>query len=81
MTVNECVARQKNSSNKKVSRVWICPEVVRNPRVGREYTYTGSIDYRLPEQLSELTVIKQWIEDGTLCMIYKIEGEPINFSS
>lgn len=80
MTVEECIKKNKIMNGKKISRFWLCPHVVFSPKIGANYTCTGSIDSKPQKGSGELEVEKFWREDQTLCMIYKPEGEPITFS-
>ena len=79
MTVGERIKDIKKS-NSKVSRIWICPEIVKHPRVGAIYSYAGGMDYTPGKGVTELQEKKYWIEDNTLCIIYIPEGEPIVFA-
>ena len=78
MTVHECI--QENKNRNKVSNLWICPTVVKEPSIGRVYCYANTIDSRGYEKAASLTVHKSWIEDKTLCIIYEPDGEPIAFA-
>lgn len=77
MTVSECIEFHKTD---KVSKLWICPEIVNQGSLGNNYVYTGSIDRRPPEDLTVKQVKKRWTEDNTLCIIYYTDGNPIIFT-
>lgn len=79
MTVNECIEKYRHNS--KAKRIWICPNIVSNPKVGKNYSYHGAIEYKVSSQLGAREVRKHWIEDGCLCIVYKVDNDPIIFSS
>lgn len=81
MTVEECISQVKAASNKKISRLWVCPEIVNNAKVGKNYVYRGAIEYKVSSQLGARQVKKHWIEDGCLCIVYKTNDDPLIFSS
>lgn len=81
MTVEECISRAKDSSSVKIDSIWICPDVVSNGKVGKNYVYTGSIESRVPTDLKTRKTKKYWTEDGCLCVVYVAEGQPIVVSS
>lgn len=78
MTVGECIEKYRHNS--KVKRIWICPTIVRNPKVGKNYTCTVSIESKPKAAVLNCKVTKYWIEDGAICIIYLPEGEPIIFT-
>ena len=79
MTIAERIIKQKHSGNKKVSRIWICPNIVKEPKVGKTYTYSGSIETKPPKHVDEYECSQHWIEENTLCMIYRCDN-PIIFT-
>lgn len=81
MTVDECISQAKSSSSAKISRLWICPEIVNNGKVGKNYVYRGAIEYKVSSQLGAREVKKHWIEEGCLCIVYKANNDPLIFSS
>lgn len=79
MTISECIS-EVTSSHRTLTRVWICPDIVNNSKIGNNYVYASSIDTRLSKELSEREVKKYYIEENTLCIIYRAEGNPLIFS-
>lgn len=77
MTVGECVNTCRDS---KTRRIWICPEIVKDSKIGKNYVYSGSIDSKLSPELLESPVIKHWIEESCLCIIYKVTKELFIFA-
>ena len=80
MTVQESVDSQKQKQDPKISRIWICPDQVSEPKIGLNYTYEGSIDFKVPDEVSIRIVTHSWKEDNKLCIIYRADGSPIAFS-
>lgn len=81
MTVQECIDKYKNNTTRKLTSIWICPEIVTNGRVGKNYTCECGIGARLDEGLTQCEVTKYWVETNVLCMIYKPQGEPFVFAA
>lgn len=74
MTVAECTQFHKTD---KVSKLWICPDVVNEGSIGQNYVYSSSIDCKPPHELTVRQVRKRWIEDNTLCIVYCANDCPI----
>lgn len=81
MTVEECISQVRASSGRKISRLWVCPDIVNSPRVGKNYSYRGAIEYKVSSQLGAREVKKHWIEEGCLCIVYKANNDPLIISS
>lgn len=79
MKVSDCIEYYK--SNSKVKRGWLCPEIVPNPGFNKTYTCTFSLEYKPKSTVLDLEIKKHWIEDGTACMIYKLNGDPVVFNN
>ena len=78
MTVGECISTYRY--NDKVKRIWLCPDVVRKPKLGNNYTCTISIESTPKADVLDCKVKKYWIEEGVLCIIYLPEDEPVIFA-
>ena len=70
MTVQDCIEEHKKHHRQKIKRLWICPGIVKHPRVGEEYMFNGTLDSRLDDDVKELPVKLYWTEDNKLCIIY-----------
>lgn len=80
MTVETCISNYKKNTTRRITNLWICPEVVKNGKVGCNYTFEGSLSGKIDAALLNCNVMKHWIENDTLCIIYQPEGDPIIFS-
>ena len=72
MTVSECIEKYKHNS--KIKQVWICHEIVRTSKIGKNYVFIGSLNSRLDADLLESVVAKHWVEESCLCIVYKVAG-------
>lgn len=76
MTVQECIQQYKQRTGSRLTKMWLCPSIVRNPKIGRDYTIEVSIDSKIGEKLLNAEVTKHWIEPKEcLCMCYKLPDE------
>lgn len=78
MTVRECISQYKH--DRKVKNLWVCPNIVREPKIGEIYSFSGSIDSRLSNELLDCEVKKDWIEEGAACIVYLPKDNPIIFT-
>ena len=76
MTISECISESSSS----LTRLWICPDIVNNSKIGSNYIYTSGIESRLSDEIKGREVKKFWIEDKCLCIVYRAEGNPIIFA-
>lgn len=86
MLVSECIQniKDKNSRNPvhKVTRLWICPQIVPEPKIGKEYVIETGINNSIPESLYDTEVKKHWIENGDcLSIIFKVPGYPEGYKT
>ena len=65
------------NKNSRLKRLWLCPQIVRNPRVGREYVLEIAITSKLGTKLSDAEVTKCWTEGDCLCITYAMDDESI----
>lgn len=82
MTVKECIEMYKHRLvNKKVTRLWLCPHIVNDPKIGQEYTAETSINTnQLTESLLNTKVRKHWIDNQeTLCIVFEYDQNGPNF--
>lgn len=72
LTVKECIELYKSKSNRKVNRLWLCPDIVKEPKIGHEYVAeTGINTNQLTESLLNTEVKRHWVENqDTLCIIF-----------
>lgn len=70
MTIGECIEKYKH--NDKIKQVWICPDIVRDSKIGKNYVFNGSISSKLDTALLNSPVAKYWKEDSCLCIVYTV---------
>jgi len=74
MNVQECIEYYKRRVSHKLTKVWLCPQVVTNPKVGKEYTHEINIDANLPASLLNTEVTKHWLEPkDCICMTLRCD--------
>lgn len=79
MNVSECIDYYKQRTRSRVNKVWLCPQIVNNPKVGKEYTYEVAISSALPDKLLNSEVTKHWLEPGEcICMAIKCDSGDIS---
>lgn len=72
MTVRECIAMYKQKYFHKITRIWLCPQIVHNIKLNKEYVLETSVDTQLDESLLNAKVTKHWLEPKEcICMTYK----------
>lgn len=74
-TVKEYISQYIHRYGNKLKRLWLCPQIVKNPKVGGDYVLEVTINARLSEILLEAEVTKCWTESDCLCIAYKISDE------
>ena len=72
LTVRECIDLYRSKTTKKITRLWLCPDIVKEPKIGQEYTAETSINTnQLTESLLNTAVKRHWVENqDTLCIIF-----------
>lgn len=73
--VKECISQYIEKYGSRLKRLWLCPQIVKNPKVGRDYVLEVAINAKLSEILLEAEVTKCWTESDCLCIAYKISDE------
>lgn len=86
MLVSECIKqyRDRNKTNPihKIIRLWICPQIVPEPKIGKDYVIDTGINNSIPESLYNMEVKKYWIENNDcLSIIFKVPGYLENYKS
>ena len=74
MNVRECIDNYRSKtkhSNRRITKVWVCPDAVIRPKIGVEYTLTFDIRTAVKEPLADAAVIRQWAEGDTFCVIFQ----------
>lgn len=79
--IQEIKNRNSHDSIHKITRLWICPEIVKKPKIGRNYVIETGINNSIPESLHNMEVRKSWTENDCLCIVFKIPGYPENYKS
>lgn len=77
MTVRDCIKMYRHKNYDRFNRVWLCPQIVHNPKVGNEYTLECNINSKLGEKLSNSIVTKHWAEGPCVCIAYKLEVDTL----
>lgn len=82
MTVGECIQEYKSRYRSNLRRVWLCPDIVQTPKVGKNYVIDVHIDNKLPESLLNVQAVKHWMETShMICIIYKASPEILELVS
>lgn len=81
MTVKDCIENSKEIASKRLTTLWICPEIVSITKIGKSYSCECGLGTKLDEALLRCKVIKHWIENNVLCIVYKPESEPFEFTT
>ena len=87
MRIEDCINQIKESNSKRVvqnriTRLWICPEIVKHPKIGKDYVVDTGINAQISESLLNMEVKKHWIENNDcLSIIFKVPGYPDNYLS
>ena len=72
MTVKECIEMYKSKCSHKITRIWLCPQIVYNIKLNKDYVLETSIDTQLDESLLNAKVTKHWLEPREcICITYK----------
>lgn len=71
MNVHACIDKYKNSTKHKITKIWLCPKIVKHPKVSGTYVIETSISSKLSESLYNSKVVKYWIEPSDcLCIVF-----------
>lgn len=74
MNVQQCIETYKKKYPDKLTKLWLCPNLVKYPKVGQTYVIETNINTQLSESLLNADVTKHWREPGdTLCITYKYD--------
>lgn len=77
LKVQECIQTYRSKYGDKLKRLWLCPQIVRKPKVGGNYTLEIAVNSKLSQLLSNAEVTKHWVESDCLCIAYKISDEDL----
>ena len=76
-TVKECISQYIEKYGSRLKRLWLCPQIVHNPKVGKDYTLEVAISSNVGQVLSNAQVTKHWKEGDCLCIAYKADDVDI----
>ena len=78
MTVRECIEYYKSKVSHRLTHIWLCPNIVNNPKMGKDYVVETSINSQLSESLLNTEVTKHWLEPKEcICICYKYENNNV----